>query len=196
MRQLSLLLQHNQTRMIWKQNQDHNYLRQAVGMVQKIQNQSQDHHHHQGNVVRSPMEIFGVSKKRIHDTRRIVLSRTKHPRTSEMLPWPESKRLMHESQLKFTVAAVETLYVGNLAFNTTEEDLRETLEQYLDIGTVVENVTIPCEKGKSKHSFIELSWAQATMLDIDDIMTVYSGVLKVNERRIYLRELRDKGNNQ
>ena len=34
------------------------------------------------------------------------------------------------------------------------------------------------------------------MLDIDDIMTVYFGVLKVNERRIYLRELRDKGNRQ
>ena len=50
------------------------------------------------------MEIFGVSKTRIHDTRRIVLSRTKHPRTSEMLPSPESTMLMHESQIKFTVA--------------------------------------------------------------------------------------------
>ena len=47
--------------------------RQAAGMVQKIQNQSQDPHHHQGNVVRSPMKIFGVSKTRIQDTRRIVL---------------------------------------------------------------------------------------------------------------------------
>ena len=34
------------------------------------------------------------------------------------------------------------------------------------------------------------------MVDIDDIMTIFSGVLKVNERRIYLRELRDKGNKQ
>ena len=73
-------------------------------MVQKIQSQSQDPHHHPGNVVRSPMEIFGVSKTRIHDTRRIVLSRTKHPRTSEMLPLPESRMLLHESQIKFTVA--------------------------------------------------------------------------------------------
>ncbi len=71
MRQLSLL-QHNQPRMIGKQNQDHNYLRQAEDMVQKIQNQSQDPHHHQGNVVRSP-EIFGVSKTRIQDTRGAVL---------------------------------------------------------------------------------------------------------------------------
>jgi hypothetical protein len=90
--------------------------------------------------------------------------------------------------------ATETLYVGNLAFNTTEEDLSEALEHYLGIGIVVENVTIPCVNGKSKYGFIELSWAQATMLDIEDIMTKYSGVLKVNERRIYLRELRDKGN--
>ena len=50
--------------------------------------------------------------------------------------------------------------------------------------------------GKSKYGFIELSWAQATILDIDDIMTYYSGVLKVNALRIYLRELRDKGNKQ
>jgi len=92
--------------------------------------------------------------------------------------------------------ATETLYVGNLAFNTTEEDLSEALEHYLGIGIVVENVTIPCVNGKSKYGFIELSWAQATMLDIEDIMTKYSGVLKVNERRIYLRELRDKGNKQ
>ena len=41
---------------------------------------------------------------RIHDTRRIVLSRTEHPRTSEMLPGPESTRLMHESQIKFSIA--------------------------------------------------------------------------------------------
>jgi hypothetical protein len=91
--------------------------------------------------------------------------------------------------------ATETLYVGNLAFNTTEEDLSAALEHHLG-PIVVENVTIPCVNGKSKYGFIELSWAQATMLDIADIMTVYSGVLKANARRIYLRELRDKGNHQ
>ena len=79
--------------------------------------------------------------------------------------------------------------------NTTEEELSAALEQYLG-ATVVEKVTIPCVNGKSKYGFIELSWAQATMLDIADIMTVFSGVLKVNARRIYLRELRDKGNKQ
>ena len=75
------------------------------------------------------------------------------------------------------------------------------VKPYLDLpfthGIVVENVTIPCVNGKSKYGFIELSWAQATMLEIADIiMTLYSGVLKVNSRRIYLRELRDKGNKQ
>ena len=91
--------------------------------------------------------------------------------------------------------ATETLYVGNLAFNTTEEDLSEALSNLGD-SIVVGEATIPCVNGKSKYGFIELSWAQATMLEIADIMTVYSGVLKVNSRRIYLRELRDKGNKQ
>ncbi len=34
------------------------------------------------------------------------------------------------------------------------------------------------------------------MLDITDNMTVHSGNLKVNEWRIYFRELRDNGNKQ
>ena len=91
--------------------------------------------------------------------------------------------------------ATETLYVGNLDFKATEDDLSDALSSLSD-SIVVENVTIPCVNGKSKYGFIELSWAQATMLDIADIMTVFSGVLKVNGRRIYLRELRDQGNKQ
>ncbi len=59
---------------------------------------------------------------------------------------------------------------------------------------VVEKVTIPCVNGRPKYGFIELSWAQVEMLDITDIMTVYSGVQKVNARRIYFRELRNKSN--
>ena len=91
--------------------------------------------------------------------------------------------------------ATETLYVGNRDFKATEEDLSEALSLFGD-SIVVEKVTIPCVNGESKYGFIELSWAQAAMLDVADIMTVYSGVMKVNARRIYLRELRDKGNKQ
>ena len=70
--------------------------------------------------------------------------------------------------------ATETLYVGNLAFNTTEEDLSEALEYCLGTSIVVKKITIPCVNGKSKFCFIELSWAQAAMIDIADIMRVHS----------------------
>ena len=106
---------------------------------------------------------------------------------------------MHKFQIKCCTAlknrATETLYVENLDFKATEEDLSEALS-HLGDSIVVEKVAIPCVNGKSKYGFIELSWAQAAMLDIADIMTVFSGVLTVNGRRIYLRELRDKGNKQ
>ncbi len=68
--------------------------------------------------------------------------------------------------------AVDALYVGNLAFNTTEEDLSEALEHNFGPAIVIENVTIPSVNGKSKYGFIELSSAQATVLDIDDIMII------------------------
>ena len=87
--------------------------------------------------------------------------------------------------------ATETLYGGNLNFKATEEDLSEALGLLSD-SMVVEKVTIPYMNGKSKYCFIEVSWAQAAMLDIADIMTMYYGVLKVNARP----ELRDKGNMQ
>ncbi len=124
--------------MIGKQNQDHNYLRQAAGMVHKIQNQSQDHHNHQGNFVRSPIEIFGVSA------------------------YARVPAKVHRSRKN---RATEAFYVGNFAFNTSEEDLSEALEHYLGSAIVVENVTIQSVNGRSKYGFIELSWAQATMLD-------------------------------
>ena len=80
--------------------------------------------------------------------------------------------------------ATETLYVGNLAFNTTEEDLRKALARYMGDQIVVEKVTIPCINGKSKYGFIEFSWPQSAMKDAADLMTVHSGRLQVNSRPI------------
>jgi hypothetical protein len=60
----------------------------------------------------------------------------------------------------------ETLYVGNLAFTTTNEDLSEALHYHIGNVIVVEKVTIPCIMGKSKYCFIEFSWPQSAMMDI------------------------------
>ncbi len=48
----------------------------------------------------------------------------------------------------------ETLYVGNLAFNTTEDDLDDALASTLCKGFVLEEVTIPCVNGKSKYCLL------------------------------------------
>jgi hypothetical protein len=103
---------------------------------------------------------------------------------------PDKVRLSRKNRV------TQTLYVGNLAFNTTEDDLDDALASTLCKEFVFEEVTIPCVNGKSKNGLIELSWPQSTKLDIADFMTVFSGVQKVNEQRIYFRKLRDKGNNQ
>ena len=98
---------------------------------------------------------------------------------------------MHKSQKN---RATETLYVGNLAFNTTDKDLSKALHYHFGNVIVVEKITIPCINGKSKYGFIELSWPRSTMKDTADLMTLHSGVIPVHGRRIYFRELRDKGN--
>ncbi len=52
----------------------------------------------------------------------------------------------------------ETLYVGNLAFNTTGENPSEVIEYSVGKGIVVEKVTIiTCVNGISKYGFIQLS---------------------------------------
>ena len=51
---------------------------------------------------------------------------------------------------------IETLYVGNLEFNASEENLRESLS-YTFKWIWVDNITIPRINGVSKYGFIDIS---------------------------------------
>jgi hypothetical protein len=85
-----------------------------------------------------------------------------------------------------------TLYVGNIEFNATEDDLRESLDECLGCRIAVEKITITRVNGKSMYGFIEFSWPQAAPMEVSDICTCCSGRIEVNSRPIYFRELRDK----
>jgi hypothetical protein len=86
-----------------------------------------------------------------------------------------------------------TLYVGNLAFNTSEQDLGESLDKVFR-KVRVEKITIPKVQGRSKYGFIEISWAQGAPVKIKDICIRHSGMIQVNSRPIYFSELRNKDN--
>ena len=87
------------------------------------------------------------------------------------------------------------LYVGNLEFNASEQDLRKALDRLLKKARV-EEVTIPRVNGRSKYGFIGISWAHRAPVQILDLCIIHSGMIQVNSRPIYLRELRDEGNKQ
>ena len=86
-----------------------------------------------------------------------------------------------------------TLYVGNLAFNTSEQDLGESLDKVFR-KVRVEKITIPKVQGRSKYGFIEISWAQGAPVKTKDICIRHSGMIQVNSRPIYSSELRNKDN--
>jgi hypothetical protein len=82
-----------------------------------------------------------------------------------------------------------TLYVGNLAFKASEEDLSHALSQIF-IKIQVEKVTIPQENGRPRgFAFADLSWAADAPVKMIDICIAQSGMIFVNSRPIYLREL-------
>ena len=104
----------------------------------------------------------------------------------------QEKISVHYSQkCKRNTAA---LYVGNLEFNTSEDDLSESLRTIFK-RIRLEKVTIPRVNGRSKYGFIDISWAHSAPVNPADLCILYSGRTQVNSRPIYFRELREQGNN-
>ena len=81
-----------------------------------------------------------------------------------------------------------TLYVGNLAYNASVQDLSESLDEVFR-KIRVEKITVPKVQGRSKYGFIEISWAQRAPGDIQDICIRHSGMIYVNSGPIYFRKL-------
>ncbi len=85
-----------------------------------------------------------------------------------------------------------TLYVGNLEYNASEQDLRVALDPVFQ-KIRVEKITIPRVNGRSLYAFIDILWAHCAPVKPSDICIARnSGKLQVNYRPIYFRELRDK----
>jgi hypothetical protein len=90
----------------------------------------------------------------------------------------------------------ETLYVWNLEFSTSVDDIYLAIGSFNSDVARVENVTIPRVNGKLIYGFIKLSWPQCIPLNQEDVCIRRSGMIQVNSRQIYFRELRDKVNKQ
>ncbi len=84
------------------------------------------------------------------------------------------------------------LYKGNLEFKASTKDLQAALDRVLH-KIHVENVVIQRKDSRSPgYAFVTLSWAKASEVDPSDICTIYSGMLYVKSRQIYLLELNSK----
>ena len=76
-----------------------------------------------------------------------------------------------------------------MAFKASKEDLSNALSQIF-IKIQVEKVTIPQENGRPRgFAFVDLSWAAGAPVKLMDVCIAQSGMIFVNSRPIYLREL-------
>jgi hypothetical protein len=81
-----------------------------------------------------------------------------------------------------------TLYVGNIDYNASEQDLSKALDKIFQ-RIRVEKVTIPRVNGRSMYGFIEISWARKAPVKASDLCIHWSsGRVTVNGRPIYFRE--------
>ena len=120
----------------------------------------------------------------------------------------ESEKVRHEAQERIEVAlnqvpdavhfnpkgqrTTKTLYVGNLDYNSDSTILDKALRQYFRKRIKVDEVIVPENNGKSRgYAFVTLSWAKTAIVIPSDICDMYSGMIDVNSRYIYLRELRN-----
>jgi hypothetical protein len=84
-----------------------------------------------------------------------------------------------------------TLYVGNLEFNASEQDLRQPLDRIFK-RICVDKITIPRVHGRSTYGLIQISWAHSAPVKLADLCIKNSGMIQVNLRPILFRELRNK----
>ena len=81
-------------------------------------------------------------------------------------------------------------------FKASEEDLSNALSQIF-IKIQVEKVTIPQENGRPRgFAFVDLSWAAGAPVKMMDVCIAQSGMIFVNSRPIYLRELDGKADSE
>ncbi len=86
-----------------------------------------------------------------------------------------------------------TLYMGNLDYNASDEDIAKALVPFFPPHVSVDDITIPRVNGRSLYGFIDISWVRGVLMKESDVCTVCNnGRLKVNSRLIYFRELRNK----
>ena len=87
---------------------------------------------------------------------------------------------------------VVTLYAGNLDFKANRTDILESLRKHFKSRIHINELTIANHHGRSKgYGFITLSWVREAEVDPADICKLYSGMIQVKSRRLYLQELRE-----
>ena len=91
---------------------------------------------------------------------------------------------------------VVTLYEGNLDFKANSTDTLGSFQKHFDddfSGRMHMNeLIIANHRGRSKgYGFITMSWVREAKVDPADICNLYSGMIQVKSRRLYLQELRE-----
>jgi hypothetical protein len=91
---------------------------------------------------------------------------------------------------KDTKRSEATLYIGNLEYSATIKELDDALSKYFK-RIHIEEIVIPSANGRSRgYAFVTLSWPAGSPVNPKDICKLHSGMIDVNSRPIYLRELR------
>ena len=91
---------------------------------------------------------------------------------------------------KDTKRSEATLYIGNLEYSATIKELDDALSKYFK-RIHIEEIVIPSANGRSRgYAFVTLSWPAESPVKPKDICKCFSGIIAVNSRYIYLRELR------
>ena len=91
---------------------------------------------------------------------------------------------------------VVTLHAGHLDFKANSTDTLGSLQKHFNddfSGSIHMNeLIIANHRGRSKgYGFITMSWVREAKVDPADICNLYSGMIQVKSRRLYLQELRE-----